>query len=131
MISKSGGTPETRNGMLEVQAACERQGVPFAPQAVAVTSAGSRLDRLASDVVAGVDTRTVKVELPIADAVDETTAEVDDLGPEHVAIERVGAVPVRDGDDDVVELEAHAADSCRTHACAPQEPFAVAVDAHR
>jgi glucose-6-phosphate isomerase len=37
VTSKSGGTPETRNGMLEVAAAFEGAGVEFAPNAVAVT----------------------------------------------------------------------------------------------
>ncbi|MCA8943012.1 MAG: glucose-6-phosphate isomerase, partial [Planctomycetes bacterium] len=43
VVSKSGGTPETRNGMLEVRAACERAGVDFATRAVAVTGQGSAL----------------------------------------------------------------------------------------
>jgi glucose-6-phosphate isomerase len=37
VVSKSGGTPETRNGMLEVAAAYSAAGVPFAPHAVAIT----------------------------------------------------------------------------------------------
>jgi glucose-6-phosphate isomerase len=47
VISKSGGTKETRNGMLEVKAALEAARVPFAPRAVAVTGEGSALDELA------------------------------------------------------------------------------------
>lgn len=43
VVSKSGSTPETRNGMLEVLAACGQQGLAFAPRAVAVSGAGSRL----------------------------------------------------------------------------------------
>ena len=42
-ISKSGGTAETRNALLETQAAFERADVPFAPHAVAVTGEGSAL----------------------------------------------------------------------------------------
>lgn len=49
VISKSGGTKETRNGMLEVQAAYERAGLDFAAHAVAVTGAGSELDRYAAE----------------------------------------------------------------------------------
>ncbi|MFM1770618.1 MAG: glucose-6-phosphate isomerase, partial [Verrucomicrobiota bacterium] len=45
VISKSGGTPETRNGMLEAAAAWARAGLSFSRHAVAVTSAGSALDR--------------------------------------------------------------------------------------
>ena len=47
VISKSGGTPETRNGMIEVAAYMRRKGLNFAPQAVAITTAGSKLDQLA------------------------------------------------------------------------------------
>jgi glucose-6-phosphate isomerase len=44
VISKSGGTAETRNGMLEATAAYRAQGLDFGPQAVAVTRDGSALD---------------------------------------------------------------------------------------
>lgn len=47
VISKSGGTKETRNGMLEAQAAFKRVGLEFARQAIAITGAGSRLDKVA------------------------------------------------------------------------------------
>jgi glucose-6-phosphate isomerase len=49
VISKSGGTPETRNGMLETAAAFEAAGLDFGSQAVAVTGEGSQLDREAVD----------------------------------------------------------------------------------
>lgn len=48
VISKSGGTPETRNGMMCAQAYFESRGVSFAPQAVAVTGVGSTLDKVAA-----------------------------------------------------------------------------------
>ncbi len=44
VISKSGGTTETRNGMLEVAAAYRSAGLSFEKHAVAVTGAGSKLD---------------------------------------------------------------------------------------
>ena len=47
VISKSGGTPEPRNGMLEVAARFERMGLPFPQHAVAITVVGSHLDKLA------------------------------------------------------------------------------------
>ena len=47
VISKSGGTKEPRNGMLETQARFKTLGVPFAPQFVAVTGKGSDLDKVA------------------------------------------------------------------------------------
>ena len=45
VISKSGGTSETRNGMLEARAAYQRAGLDFAKHAVAVTGVGSAMDR--------------------------------------------------------------------------------------
>jgi glucose-6-phosphate isomerase len=52
VISKSGGTKETRNGMLEAQAAWQRAGLDFSRHAVAVTGAGSELERAASSWLA-------------------------------------------------------------------------------
>jgi len=45
VVSKSGGTKETRNGMLEAAAAYKAAGLDFSKHAVAVTSAGSELDK--------------------------------------------------------------------------------------
>ena len=47
VISKSGGTPETRNGMIEVKKAYESVNIDFAPHAVAITGKDSNLDKLA------------------------------------------------------------------------------------
>jgi len=47
VVSKSGGTKETRNGMLEAEAAFAANGLQFARHAVAVTGIGSELDRYA------------------------------------------------------------------------------------
>ena len=49
VISKSGGTPETRNGMLEAKAAFEIAGIDFGKHAVAVTGIGSKLDKFATE----------------------------------------------------------------------------------
>ncbi|MEK0451531.1 MAG: hypothetical protein RL088_3799 [Verrucomicrobiota bacterium] len=49
VISKSGSTPETRNGMLEAEAAYKAVGVDFASHAVAVTGVGSQLDKYATE----------------------------------------------------------------------------------
>lgn len=49
VISKSGGTKETRNGMLEAKRAYEGAGLNFARHAVAVTGRDSELDRLATE----------------------------------------------------------------------------------
>lgn len=48
VISKSGGTPETRNGMVVAESYFKSRGVAFAPQAVAVTGSGSKLDATAT-----------------------------------------------------------------------------------
>jgi glucose-6-phosphate isomerase len=45
VTSKSGGTPETRNGLRLVEGAFRAAGLPFARHAVAVTQPGSALDR--------------------------------------------------------------------------------------
>ena len=47
VVSKSGGTPETKNAMLEVERAAQHQEVSFAPRAVAITTTGSKLHQLA------------------------------------------------------------------------------------
>ena len=47
VISKSGGTKETRNGMLEAKVAYERAGLNFGEHACAVTGEGSALDQVA------------------------------------------------------------------------------------
>uniref|UniRef100_A0A0D9XEL8 Glucose-6-phosphate isomerase n=1 Tax=Leersia perrieri TaxID=77586 RepID=A0A0D9XEL8_9ORYZ len=47
VISKSGGTPETRNGLLEVQKAFRDAGLEFSKQGVAITQENSLLDNTA------------------------------------------------------------------------------------
>jgi glucose-6-phosphate isomerase len=49
VISKSGGTKETRNGMLETEARFKDKQLPFNKHAVAVTGAGSDLDKHAEE----------------------------------------------------------------------------------
>src|SRR5688572_26946230 len=47
VTSKSGGTPETRNGMIHAAAAYRAAGLQFPEHAVAITMEGSRMDELA------------------------------------------------------------------------------------
>lgn len=47
VISKSGGTVETRNGMLEAAAAFKKAGLDYPKHFVAVTGEGSKLDQIA------------------------------------------------------------------------------------
>ncbi|MGJ8634173.1 MAG: glucose-6-phosphate isomerase [Luteolibacter sp.] len=49
VISKSGGTAETRNGMLEAKAAFDHAGIDFGKHAVAVTGTGSKLYNFAQE----------------------------------------------------------------------------------
>jgi glucose-6-phosphate isomerase len=47
VVSKSGGTKETRNGMLETEAKFKTKGLQSSKHAVAVTGVGSELDKFA------------------------------------------------------------------------------------
>jgi glucose-6-phosphate isomerase len=49
VISKSGGTVETRNGMVEAAEAYRKAGLAFEKHAVAVTGVGSKLDDIAKN----------------------------------------------------------------------------------
>ncbi|MFC4993802.1 glucose-6-phosphate isomerase [Rubritalea tangerina] len=49
VVSKSGGTPETRNGMLEAQEFFEDNKLDFSKHAVAITGEGSKLFNYAKD----------------------------------------------------------------------------------
>ncbi|MEX2544536.1 MAG: glucose-6-phosphate isomerase [Phycisphaeraceae bacterium] len=49
VVSKSGTTPETRNGMLETRAAFASKKLDFPRHAVAITGEGSKLDNQARD----------------------------------------------------------------------------------
>lgn len=48
VTSKSGGTPETRNGMVEAEHAWQQAGLDFGRHAVAITGEGSKLDQHAT-----------------------------------------------------------------------------------
>jgi glucose-6-phosphate isomerase len=87
VISKSGGTPETRNGMLEAHAAYEREGLDPARHTVAVTQEGSKLDRIAVD-------RGFVARFPMWDWVGGRTSE----------LSAVGLLPAALGGVDVGEL---------------------------
>jgi glucose-6-phosphate isomerase len=73
VTSKSGGTPETRNGMLLLAAAYRAAGLEFACHAVAVTMPGSQLDR---DAVA----RGWLSRFPMFDWVGGRTSELSAVG---------------------------------------------------
>jgi glucose-6-phosphate isomerase len=71
--SKSGGTPEPRNGMLEVKHAFQQRGLNFAKHAVAITMAGSQMDLLAHQ-------EGWLAEFPMFDWVGGRTSELSAVG---------------------------------------------------
>jgi glucose-6-phosphate isomerase len=73
ITSKSGGTPETRNGMVEVKHAYEQQGLHFAQYAVAITMKGSQMDQVA-------ELEGWIAEFPMFDWVGGRTSELSAVG---------------------------------------------------
>ncbi len=73
VISKSGGTQETRNGMLEAAAAYQRAGLDFGRHAVAITGADSALDKFAA-------ANHWRARFPMWDWVGGRTSETSDVG---------------------------------------------------
>lgn len=90
VISKSGGTAETRNGMLEAQAAYTTAGLDFAKHAIAVTGEGSKLDGVA--VNEGWLTR-----LPMWDWVGGRTSELAAVGLLPAALQGLDIQAMLDG----------------------------------
>ncbi|MBI4586865.1 MAG: glucose-6-phosphate isomerase [Planctomycetes bacterium] len=82
VISKSGGTPETRNGMLEAASAYGRSGLAFPPHAAAITSAGSQLDRKAAE-------EKWLVRFPMWDWVGGRTSELSAVGLVPAALQGI------------------------------------------
>ena len=73
VISKSGGTKETRNGMLEAQAAYRSVGLDFGRHAVAITQIGSELSKVA-------DREKWMTQFPMWDWVGGRTSETSAVG---------------------------------------------------
>jgi glucose-6-phosphate isomerase len=73
VTSKSGGTPETRNGMLVVADAYKKAGLDFAPHAVAITMPGSAMDKYA------IEKKWLK-RVPMQDWVGGRTSELSSVG---------------------------------------------------
>lgn len=86
VISKSGGTPEPRNAMLEVQRACQNRGYPFPAQAVAITMPGSHLDQVARE-------GGWLARLPMFDWVGGRTSELSAVGLVPAALQ---GIPIRE-----------------------------------
>jgi len=88
VISKSGGTQETRNGMLEAEAAFKRAGLNFGSQAVAITGAGSQLDKYAE--------KWLK-RFPMWDWVGGRTSELSAVGLLPAALQGLDIIGMLDG----------------------------------
>ena len=97
VISKSGGTPETRNGMVCAQEYFASHGVAFAPQAVAVTGVGSKLDGVA--VAEGWMKR-----FPMEDWVGGRTSETSVVGLVPAALQGVDVDAMLQG---AADMDAH------------------------
>ena len=82
VISKSGGTPETRNGTIEVQKAFRDRQLDFAKQAIAITGIGSKLDRIAQ-------TEGWLTTLPMSDWVGGRTSEMSAVGLPAAALQGI------------------------------------------
>lgn len=97
VISKSGGTPETRNGMVCAQDFFAKQGVAFAPRAVAVTGVGSTLDRVA-------ETEGWVKRFPMEDWVGGRTSETSVVGLVPAALQGVDIDALLQG---AADMDAH------------------------
>ncbi|MEO1393213.1 MAG: glucose-6-phosphate isomerase [Cyanobacteria bacterium J06634_5] len=90
IISKSGGTPETRNGMVEAKAAFEKAGLDFAKQAIAITGDGSKLDGVAKSE-GWLDT------FPMYDWIGGRTSELSAVGLLPAALQGIDIQAMLDG----------------------------------
>jgi glucose-6-phosphate isomerase len=90
VISKSGGTIETRNGQLEVAAAFKAAGLPHAGNYVAVTGAGSKLDLQAQN-------EGWLARFPMWDWVGGRTSELCAVGLLPAALQGIKIMPMLEG----------------------------------
>ena len=90
VISKSGGTPEPRNGMLEVKNAYAKQNLDFANYAVAITMGGSKLDEQAKS-------ENWLMRFPMYDWVGGRTSELSTVGLVPAALQGIDIKGMLDG----------------------------------
>lgn len=90
VISKSGGTRETRNGMLEARRAYGAAGLDFGRHAVATTQEGSELDRVAT-------AEGFLARFPMWDWVGGRTSELSAVGLLPAALQGVDIQAMLDG----------------------------------
>ncbi len=90
VISKSGGTPEPRIGMIEVKKAYAGQNLDFANYAIAITMAGSKLDELAKS-------EGWLARFPMFDWVGGRTSEMSAVGQVPAALQGIDISAMLDG----------------------------------
>ncbi|MBW4524237.1 MAG: glucose-6-phosphate isomerase [Phormidium tanganyikae FI6-MK23] len=90
VISKSGSTPEPRNGMLEVQNAYQQKGLDFSKNAIAITGRESNLDRLAKS-------EGWLATFPMHDWVGGRTSELSAVGLVPAALQGIAIQEMLDG----------------------------------
>ncbi|WP_437644293.1 glucose-6-phosphate isomerase [Sorangium sp. So ce362] len=97
IVSKSGGTKETRNGMLELEAAYRRLGLSLGAHAVAVTGEGSELDRFATK-------HGFLARFPMWDWVGGRTSELSAVGLLPAALQGLSIVEMLQGAREMDEV---------------------------
>jgi glucose-6-phosphate isomerase len=90
VISKSGGTAETRNGQLEAAAAFKAAGLDFTQHYVAVTGAGSKLEKTSID-------QKWLARFPMWDWVGGRTSELSAVGLLPAALQGIDIQAILDG----------------------------------
>ncbi|HEX3357901.1 MAG TPA: glucose-6-phosphate isomerase [Tepidisphaeraceae bacterium] len=90
VTSKSGGTPETRNGMLVMSDAYKKAGLDFGPHTVAITMPGSAMDKYA------IEHKWLK-RIPMQDWVGGRTSELSSVGLVPAALQGVEIQGMLDG----------------------------------
>ncbi len=90
VISKSGGTPEPRNGMMEVKNAYASQNLEFSQYAIAITSADSKLDQQAKS-------ENWLATFPMYDWVGGRTSEMSAVGLLPAALQGIDIRAMLDG----------------------------------
>ncbi|WP_026087390.1 glucose-6-phosphate isomerase [Chlorogloeopsis fritschii PCC 9212] len=90
VISKSGGTPEPRNGMIEVKKAYAGQNLNFANYAIAITMPGSHLDETAKS-------ENWLARFPMYDWVGGRTSEMSAVGLVPAALQGINIREMLEG----------------------------------
>jgi glucose-6-phosphate isomerase len=90
VVSKSGSTPETRNGMLETAAVYRSAGLELGPHAVAITQEESKLDLYARK-------EGFLEQFPMWDWVGGRTSEMSAVGLLPAALQGIDVIALLDG----------------------------------